>query len=162
MWCGRTCRRQGKEAWVRWCASRLQASDSQLVHQLMATGLAILQERQMKLILETFEHGWVQHANVLKIVLTARDIASAMAYLHSLDIIHGDLKAQNVLLQTCEQDERGFICKVRASSIELVWSAVVLLFFWEDELHSLFVERNNFLKPKQKTETHHPSVNLIE
>jgi len=42
----------------------------------------------------------------------ARDVTSAMAYLHSLDIIHGDLKAQNILLQTCKRDERGFICKV--------------------------------------------------
>ncbi|CAD7702914.1 unnamed protein product [Ostreobium quekettii] len=42
----------------------------------------------------------------------ARDVTSAMAYLHSLDIIHGDLKAQNILLQTCRSNERGFICKV--------------------------------------------------
>jgi len=57
-------------------------------------------------------HKGVQQPDMLKIVLTAQDITSAMAYLHSLDIIHGDLKAQNVLLQTSEQDKRGFTCKV--------------------------------------------------
>lgn len=43
---------------------------------------------------------------------TALEIASAMNYLHSLRIIHGDLKCGNVLLKSNGSDPRGFICKV--------------------------------------------------
>ena len=50
--------------------------------------------------------------NVLAMLLTALDIASAMEYLHSLKVIHGDLKAQNVLLKSSPIDKRGFYCKV--------------------------------------------------
>lgn len=43
---------------------------------------------------------------------TAMDIASAMEYLHSQDIVHGDLKGANVLLRSCPSEHRSFIAKV--------------------------------------------------
>jgi len=45
-------------------------------------------------------------------VLTALDIAHAMMYLHNVRIIHGDLKAANILLKSDASDPRGFVCKV--------------------------------------------------
>jgi serine/threonine protein kinase len=43
------------------------------------------------------------------------DIASGMDYLHSLGVLHGDVKGANVLLKTTAPtayDPRGFVCKV--------------------------------------------------
>ena len=41
------------------------------------------------------------------------DIAAGMDYLHSIGIMHGDLKAANVLCKSTATDPRGFTCKVR-------------------------------------------------
>ena len=44
---------------------------------------------------------------------TAREIASGMAYLHNMDILHGDLTAGNILLSSADAaDARGFNAKV--------------------------------------------------
>ncbi|GIL56810.1 hypothetical protein Vafri_12122 [Volvox africanus] len=43
---------------------------------------------------------------------TAREIAQGMCHLHSLGIIHGDLKPGNVLLKSSRVDTRGFVAKV--------------------------------------------------
>ena len=47
------------------------------------------------------------------------DIASGMDYLHSLGVLHGDVKGANVLLKTTAPtayDPRGFVCKVIPST----------------------------------------------
>lgn len=53
-----------------------------------------------------------RHPRFSSIILTALDVARALTYLHDRKIIHGDLKAQNVLLKSDPDDRRGFSCKV--------------------------------------------------
>ena len=51
------------------------------------------------------------------IVGTARDIASAMAFLHSHNILHGDLTAGNILCASkspTDEDVRDFTAKARS------------------------------------------------
>ena len=54
------------------------------------------------------------------IYLCLMDIASGMDYLHSLGVLHGDVKGANVLLRTnapTPYDARGFVCKVRRGAL---------------------------------------------
>ena len=56
------------------------------------------------------------------IYLCLMDIASGMDYLHSLGVLHGDVKGANVLLRTAAPspyDGRGFVCKARACACML-------------------------------------------
>jgi tRNA A-37 threonylcarbamoyl transferase component Bud32 len=46
------------------------------------------------------------------ILKTLRDIAAAMTYLHSLDMLHGDLTGSNIMLSSSDMDQRGFLAKV--------------------------------------------------
>ena len=53
-----------------------------------------------------------------KLLLTALELAKALAYLHSMDVMHGDLTGGNVLLQSSvatPEDPRGFTVKACAS-----------------------------------------------
>jgi serine/threonine protein kinase len=43
---------------------------------------------------------------------TALEVAQAMMHLHSESIIHGDLKARNILLKSSGSHGRGFVAKV--------------------------------------------------
>lgn len=53
--------------------------------------------------------------NALAVLMTAKEFCTAVAYLHSMDVVHGDLKSSNVLLKaaaTTPLDGRGFTAKV--------------------------------------------------
>ncbi len=46
------------------------------------------------------------------LLLTALEVAGALAYLHSRSILHGDLSSNNILLTSSTGDSRGFTAKV--------------------------------------------------
>lgn len=46
------------------------------------------------------------------ILITAREIAAALAYLHTSDVLHGDLTGNNILLASSRKDKRAFTVKV--------------------------------------------------
>ncbi|KXZ43572.1 hypothetical protein GPECTOR_86g365 [Gonium pectorale] len=47
---------------------------------------------------------------------TAAEVARGLAHLHSLGVVHGDLKPANVLLISSRDDRRGFTAKVRGQA----------------------------------------------
>ncbi|GAX83961.1 hypothetical protein CEUSTIGMA_g11385.t1 [Chlamydomonas eustigma] len=50
--------------------------------------------------------------NIRALLLTLIEIASAMGYLHSMGVVHCDMKPANVLLKSSNNDPRGFSVKV--------------------------------------------------
>ncbi|CAL5218507.1 g194 [Coccomyxa viridis] len=60
--------------------------------------------------------------NVRSVRETAKEIASALAYLHSLNILHGDLSGGNILLTSSNKDPRKFTCKVADFGLSRVLS----------------------------------------
>ncbi|KAK9804897.1 hypothetical protein WJX72_010664 [[Myrmecia] bisecta] len=54
----------------------------------------------------------VPSIDLLCLLLTAQEIASALAFLHDKGIVHGDLTPSNVLLHSSRIDKRGFVAKV--------------------------------------------------
>ncbi|GLC39870.1 hypothetical protein PLESTF_000919300 [Pleodorina starrii] len=67
---------------------------------------------------DAIERGWFRKRHSLfevdfrSLVLTAREVAAAMTYLHSQNILHGDLTGTNVLLAASDRDGRHFSAKV--------------------------------------------------
>lgn len=50
--------------------------------------------------------------DMLAIIQSCMDIARGMKYLHDNNVVHGDLKCDNVLLQRAAATQRGFLAKV--------------------------------------------------
>ncbi|KAA6422720.1 MAG: mixed lineage kinase, partial [Trebouxia sp. A1-2] len=75
-------------------------------------------------LLDAVDRGWLYTStsshftgltDLKKLLLTALELANALAYLHSVDVMHGDLTGGNVLLHSSPitpADPRGFIVKV--------------------------------------------------
>ncbi|GAX79558.1 hypothetical protein CEUSTIGMA_g6999.t1 [Chlamydomonas eustigma] len=57
--------------------------------------------------------------NYSAVLETAIDIARGMLHLHESDIVHSDLKAQNVLLQSCSNEARGVVAKISDFGLSL-------------------------------------------
>eukprot|EP00878_Enallax_costatus_P001186 GHUV01001328.1.p1 GENE.GHUV01001328.1~~GHUV01001328.1.p1 ORF type:complete len:1396 (+),score=459.68 GHUV01001328.1:226-4413(+) len=55
------------------------------------------------------EDGQPEMIGIYKALL---DTASGLDYLHSIGVVHGDLKTANVLLKGSTRDVRGFACKI--------------------------------------------------
>lgn len=58
----------------------------------------------------------------LAILLCLVDIAAGMSYLHSIGLLHSDLKGGNVLLKSSAPttgDPRGFVCKVQSAALSV-------------------------------------------
>lgn len=66
-------------------------------------------ENGLFLIKPNEPHG---QPNLIFILQTLQEISAAMEYLHSHDIVHGDLTGGNVLITTSDKDGRGFTAKV--------------------------------------------------
>ncbi|KAA6425511.1 MAG: kinase [Trebouxia sp. A1-2] len=50
--------------------------------------------------------------DMINIYKSLQDIAAGMDYLHTVGVLHGDLKGANVLLKSTATDPRGFMCKL--------------------------------------------------
>jgi hypothetical protein len=50
-----------------------------------------------------------QQISIFRVLL---DVAAGLDYLHSIGVVHGDLKAANVLLKGSSRDKRGVTCKI--------------------------------------------------
>ncbi|KAK9807617.1 hypothetical protein WJX72_004193 [[Myrmecia] bisecta] len=98
---------QGTGALTRaqWCI------ETWLVMELC--GLGDLQEHIDQGVFRDQRSSYAGGVNMLWIVLTAAEIAGAMAYIHSQDILHGDLSGGNILLVgNSGADDRPFAAKV--------------------------------------------------
>lgn len=82
----------------------------------------LLEFCDMGTLVDAVERGWLREGgqagrdtgptSLQAVVLTAREVASALQYLHSMDIVHGDLSGNNVMLVSSSMDPRGFSSKV--------------------------------------------------
>ena len=55
------------------------------------------------------------------LIKTLLEIAYAMRHLHSMHILHRDLKIQNILLKSSTKDSRGFTVKVSDFGLAKIW-----------------------------------------
>ncbi|GIL44375.1 hypothetical protein Vafri_1861, partial [Volvox africanus] len=89
------------------------------------TRAAGIHSYEVQLVLEYCDKGCLREAldagiffgqsglNFSAILDTAADVAKALLHLHLNDVLHGDLKADNVMLKSCGGEGRGIVAKVR-------------------------------------------------
>ena len=83
------------------------------------------------------EQGWFRKPQTKKILqrgpdmtnilITAREIAAALAYLHTSDVLHGDLTGNNILLASSHKDKRAFTVKVREAAVMYLFIYLIIL-----------------------------------
>ncbi|CAL8461475.1 g1006 [Coccomyxa elongata] len=49
---------------------------------------------------------------ILHVIRCLIDIAAGLRFMHSVGVVHGDLKCQNILCKSTRSDPRGFMCKI--------------------------------------------------
>ncbi|KAL4443601.1 hypothetical protein ABPG75_011338 [Micractinium tetrahymenae] len=135
-------RRRGGECTMTWCA---QFGQRQRVHRQqrdLSTTLRCCLLSPARQIVDYFlcdrgtlydavDRGWLRASpaadappNMRAILLTAQDIAAALAFLHSRSILHGDLAGSNVLLVAAPDDARGFRAKVSDFGVSRILSSM--------------------------------------
>ena len=67
------------------------------------------------------------------------DIAAGMEYLHSLGVIHGDLKGANCLLKSTACDPRGFTVMARPCTAPRARSSLLMCACWDTLPHCLLL-----------------------
>ncbi|KAL4517447.1 hypothetical protein Ndes2437B_g06678 [Nannochloris sp. 'desiccata'] len=98
---------------IDWCChiqGNAQGGTVWIIQELCNKGsLAIaIKEGSLRIIQGNVESAPDMHA----VLETAADVARGMAYLHSHDVIHGDLSSNNVLFISAENNKRGYQAKV--------------------------------------------------
>ncbi|KAL4447293.1 hypothetical protein ABPG77_007326 [Micractinium sp. CCAP 211/92] len=80
---------------------------------------------------DALDRGWLRASpaadappNMRGILQTAQDIAAALAFLHSHNILHGDLAGSNVLLADAPADPRGFRAKVSDFGVSRILQSI--------------------------------------
>ena len=66
----------------------------------------LLQHSLVVMLQDVCDKGWFK-GNLAALLSTAIDVATAMAFLHSRGIIHGDLSGGNVLLASSDASPHG-------------------------------------------------------
>lgn len=61
---------------------------------------------------EFFDRGTSSMPNYKKIIEVALEVAIGLHHLHRFGIIHGDIKSDNILLQSSNSASKGFIAKI--------------------------------------------------
>ncbi|WIA11806.1 hypothetical protein OEZ85_011898 [Tetradesmus obliquus] len=67
---------------------------------------------QRALLQGRFKRRDSQQPDMIGVYKALLDTASGLDYLHSIGVVHGDLKTCNVLLKGSARDARGFSCKI--------------------------------------------------
>ena len=52
----------------------------------------------------------------IKVLETVADVAKGLAHIHSLNLLHSDVKTHNVLLKSSGSEAKGFTAKVRGQA----------------------------------------------
>lgn len=106
------------------CVTRQVGTDQETNTPMLETWL-VLEFCNKGPLGDAVERGWFRQkdslfeSNLVPILATAKEIASAMSYLHARNILHGDLTSNNVLLTSSEKDERHYTAKVRNAACKV-------------------------------------------
>ncbi|KAF5838510.1 kinase-like domain-containing protein [Dunaliella salina] len=99
------------------CAREIGHSQEEDGKSIMETWM-VMEYCNKGSLCDAVDKGWFRSKTSLfepdwkALIVTAKEIASAMCYLHGCNILHGDLTSNNILLAGGEKDQRMFVSKV--------------------------------------------------